>query len=193
MEVRNNVSFGANYISPAKIRIKNGKKWKDVELSFIKFNTSNKTDLETIRTVAKIWGRQNLSAGIQEEAEILGKGAQIYAVTAQRTGFEHAVAHSIMGLMSTDKIGKAKETVQIFKIGTAPQFAYEQNGRSRELKHIARGMIDAFRDFVKSKNKGDVVVSYADSEDIKFLNKVGLRPKNDLTELINNKQTIENK
>lgn len=187
MEVRNNVSFGARYIGPAKIKIKNGKNWKDVDLSFIKLNTASRKDAKALSDIATVWGEQNLSSGINEEVRILGRKAQVYAVTAQKSGFENVIPQSVLGLMSTDKIGKMNDAVEIFKIGTAPQFAYEQNGRSRDIKHIARGMVEAFRNFVNGRNKGEVIVNYAEPQELKFLNKVGLEPKKSLSDLAENR------
>lgn len=178
MQIQNNnyVNFEARYISAAKAAEKINNKWKNIDVSFIKFDTSKKADIEALETVRNLWSGKNLSSGIVEESRVLGRKAQVYAVTKQQGNFEDVEPSKILGLMTTDKISKGTP-VEIFKIGTDPKYAYEQNTRTRDMKHIARGMIDAFKKFVKGKSKSEVIVNYAEPQEYKFLQRVDLNPK----------------
>ena len=172
----NNIQFGAKLISPATIKVKAGKRWKDAQVNFIKFDTSKQRDVSALEGVEALWENKNLSSGITEEAHILGGKAQVYGITAQTSNFDVVDARKVLGLMSADKIEKGKPEVEIFKIGTKPQYAYAQNKRKRDVKHIAKSMYEAFKNLA-AKSKSEPVVSYADPEDLKFLAKVGIEPK----------------
>lgn len=174
----NNVQFGARYISPAKVQQKYGSKWKNLDVHFIKFETNKEEDRLALSNIRNLWNRKNLSAGIAEEADILGGHAQIYALTTQKDFSGRVEPNQVLGLLSTDKFQKGKDTVQIFKIGTAPEFAYAQKKRTRSIKHIATTLIDSFKAYARKNRTNNVVVNYADPEDMKFLSKVGLEPKN---------------
>lgn len=84
----NNVQFGAKYISPATIKVKAGKRWKDTQVSFIKFDTSKQRDISFLEGVEALWGGKNLSAGIVDEAHILGGKTNVYGVTTQTSDFD---------------------------------------------------------------------------------------------------------
>ena len=86
MEIQrtNNIQFGARYMGPAKVKSKVGTKWKDLEVSFIKFETVKQEDRKVLSNICRLWNRKNLSAGIAEEANILGSNAQIYALSKQK-------------------------------------------------------------------------------------------------------------
>ncbi len=180
MEIQrtNNIQFGARYMGPAKVKSKVGTKWKDLEVSFIKFETVKQEDRKVLNNICRLWNRKNLSAGIAEEANILGSNAQIYALSKQKDFSGSVDPNQILGLMSTDKIQRGKDTVQIYKIGTTPEYAYAQKRRSRDIKHIASSLVDSFRAIAKKHGNKEVVVNYADQEDLKFLSKVGLELKN---------------
>ena len=181
MEIQrtNNLQFGARFISPAKIKYKapNGK-WEKMDVSFIKFDTYKKSDVSLVENISQLWNNKNLSGAIAEEANILGPKSQIYALTSQLKDFEQINPRQVLGLMTTGKIKKG-EDVEIFKIGTNPLFAYEQNHRDRTFKHIAKSMIESFKNLVGLKSKGsETFVQYADSpQEIKFLSRVGLEPR----------------
>ena len=86
--------------------------------------------------------------------------------------------------MTTGKITKGEPTVEVFQIGTHPKFAYAQNKNKRELKHIAKALIETFSK--KARKSGvEPVVYVAEPGEEKFLSKVGLRTvKQDLIEII---------
>lgn len=172
----NSQNFGARFISPATIKIKNDKgKWVDDTVSFIKLNTGRKADVKAIEDVKYHWDGQNLSGGVAEEVKILGNKAEVFALTTQTDNFERVNPKDILGVMSTDKIYKAKGDVEIFKIGSDPAFAYEQNHRHRSIRHVAKSML---QEFVKLLNKNkdiDNVVVHSDFNDRKFLNRVGFK------------------
>ena len=180
MEIQksNNIQFGARYISPAKVQQKYGSKWKDLDVHFIKFETNKEEDRFALGNIRNLWNRRNLSAGIAEEAEILGRNAQIYAITTQKDFSGSIEPNQVLGLMSTDKLQRGKDTIQIFKIGSNPSYAYAQKKRNRDIKHIATSLIEAFKGYAKSKGTKNVIVNYADPDEMKFLAKVGLEPKN---------------
>ena len=120
MEIQrtNNLQFGARFISPAKIKYKapNGK-WEKMDVSFIKFDTYKKSDVSLVENISQLWNNKNLSGAIAEEANILGRKSQIYALTSQLKDFEQINPRQVLGLMTTGKIKKG-EDVEIFKIGT---------------------------------------------------------------------------
>lgn len=178
MQVQNNVHFGAKYISPATIGVKAGKYWKDVNVSFVKLDTASVSDRKVLEQTADLWQGKNLSAAIAEEAKIMRGKSDIYAVTTQMTQHENLMPIQILGLMSTGKLTKKQNITEVFKIGTHPNFAYEQKHRSREIKHIAKGMLEAFKNFAKEHTKAPVAVNYAEPHEMKFLQRVGLDIKN---------------
>lgn len=174
----NNIQFGMKFISPAKIKVKNGKYWKDLDVSFVKFETEKAADRKALRDVAKIWSNKNLSGAISEEAEILKDKSHIYALTLQKTDNGVILTDHILGLLTTDAIKKTGELIELFKIGTNPKFAYEQNRRTREVKHVAKNLINSFKEYAAKLSKTPVGVNYAEAEEVKFLQRTGVSIKN---------------
>lgn len=170
----NNVQFGAKYISPATIKVKAGKRWKDTQVSFIKFDTSKQRDISFLEGVESLWGGKNLSAGIVDEAHILGGKTNVYGVTTQTSDFDVVDARKVLGLISTDKIAKGESEVGVYRMGTTPKYAYAQNKRSRDVKHIATAMYEAVKNLATKKAKAPVVIHNATPEDVKFLSKLGV-------------------
>lgn len=183
--VDSNTQFGAKFISPAKVRYKAGKVWKDLDVSLIKFDTNKMEDRSKLDAVSRLWGGKNMSAAIAEEANILGGGSHVYGITLQKGNIEENVLPDhILGLMSTGAAQKYRKNIEMFKIGTNPKFAYEQNRRTRDIKHIARGMIEAFKSYIGGTPK--LTVSYAEPSEVKFLNKVGIEPQSsEIVQVIN--------
>lgn len=176
--------FGARYIAPVNVKGKYKNKWHDINVNLIKFETNLGQELSNIEAVKYIWGGKNLSASVAEEARKCGGLANVYALTRQQANFEKVIPSEILGIMTTGPIKKGEETVEIFKIGAHPRYAYEQNRRSRDVKHIASGMVEAFRQLAKESGVEPVVLCSEPREE-KFLRKVGLKPvKENLVELI---------
>ena len=165
MEIKgtNNLQFGAHLVKRVKI---NGKS----RYNFIKFNTGSKSDVKALANVKTLWGGKNLSAGIAEEAEILGKEAQIYGLTLQSDNFVKVDSSKILGLISTDKIIKGKET-EVFKIGTNPEYAYEQKRSKRTLKHIALTMLENIK---KLNGNSNIIANAVAPKEMRFCNKAGI-------------------
>lgn len=170
----NNVQFGAKYISPATIKVKTGKRWKDTHVSFIKFDTSKQKDVSFLEGVEALWGGKNLSSGFVDEAHILGGKTNIYGITTQTSDFDVVDARKVLGLISTGKIAKEEPEVGIYKIGTNPKYAYAQNKRSRDIKHIATAMYESVKKLASKKAKAPVVCKNVEPEDAKFLSKLGV-------------------
>ena len=160
-----NLQFGAGLVRRVNL---NGKK-----VNFVKFNTGSKNDVKALAEIKTLWGGKNLSAGIAEEAEILGKDAQIYGLTLQSNNFRNVDSSKVLGLISTDKITKGKET-EVFKIGTNPKYAYEQKRSKRSIKHIASTMLENIKNL---NGNSKLVVNNAEPQEMKFLNKVGIEPE----------------
>lgn len=176
IQQNNNVNFGARFINPATIKVKNGKgKWVNESVSFIKFDTSKKADVAALEALERLWGGKNLSGGVADEARILGGNAQIYALTNQVMDFETVRPKDILGIMSTDKTYRAKGDVEIYKIGSNPDFAYEQNRRHRSVKHVAKNMVQEFVKLLSKKDAVKNVVVHSDFTDRKFLDRVGFK------------------
>lgn len=170
---KNNVDFQARFISPAKIKIKDNEKWQDLPVSFVKFSPEKDADIDTIHNVEKLWNGRNLSGAISEEVDIMGRDTAVYGITAQRDGFENINAKSVLGLMTTDKLNKTKSgLVKIFKLGAKPEFAYEQNGRSRYMKHIGEAMVQEFSKLVLKFRKFQGVYTEPERNEIRFLEKL---------------------
>lgn len=53
--------------------------------------------------------------------------SNIYALTTQTDNFEKLDATKVLGIMSADKVNPKTKLAEIFKIGTNPKYAYEQN------------------------------------------------------------------
>lgn len=174
----NNVQFGARYVAPTSVKLKDAKKWKDVSVNFIKFETAKEDDRRTLDQVSRLWGGKNLSSAIADEANILGGNAHIYGVTTQESNFDHVDPSKVLGFVSTDKFTKKAGEIPIFKIGTNPKFAYEQNKRKRSIKHIATSMIEALKLTTYKKANTKIVTQYAEPQEVKFLNKTGVEIKN---------------
>ena len=86
--------------------MKDVKKWKDVSVNFIKFETAKEDDRRTLDQVSRLWGGKNLSSAIADEANILGGNAHIYGVTTQESNFDHVDPSQVLGFVSTDKFTK---------------------------------------------------------------------------------------
>lgn len=163
----NNLGFRASLIRSVKL---NGNKGKQYNASFIKFNTGSKNDVKALAQVRDLWQGRNMSAGIAEEADILGKDAQIYGLTLQSEGFRNVDSSKILGLVSTDRIAKDNGT-EIFKIGTNPKYAYAQKYSRRSIKHIAKTMLEN----IKKLNGGKALcVSGVNENEMKILDKLGI-------------------
>lgn len=174
-----NVQFGARYIAPTTIKLKDGKRWKNTSVNFIKFETQKVDDRKALDEISNLWGDKNLSGAFADEANILGGQSYIYGVTAQKAGVDHVDPRKVIGLVSTDKFNRKSKEISIFKISTKPQFAYEQNKRKRSIKHIATSMVEALKLATSKSANTKIVTQHAEPNDVKFLNKVGIEIKND--------------
>lgn len=172
----NNLHFEGKLIAPIVVKQKVNKKWKDMPVNFVKFNTGDKFDRLSINFLSYLWnGGKNLSGAIAEEVSILKGKSNIYALTTQTDNFEKLDATKVLGIMSADKVNPKTKLAEIFKIGTNPKYAYEQNKKHRDIKHIASAMIDSFTQMI-SKN-GKPFVSHVENGEEKFLEKVNLKPE----------------
>ena len=105
---------------------------------------------------------------------ILGGKTNVYGVTTQTSDFDVVDARKVLGLISTDKIAKGESEVGVYRMGTTPKYAYAQNKRSRDVKHIATAMYEAVKNLATKKAKAPVVIHNATPEDAKFLSKLGV-------------------
>lgn len=176
--------FGTRYIGPASVKAKIKHRWRDVDVNVIKFETNLGKELNCIEALKYLWSGKNLSASIAEEARICGGASNVYAITSQERKLDKIEPSKILGVMTTGKIKKGEPTVEVYKIGVNPKYAYEQNKKSRELKHIATALIDAFAK--KARKSGvEPIVSFAEPGEEKFLSKVGLKPQcSEIVEII---------
>jgi len=174
----NSVNFGAKFICPATIKVKSPKgRWQNAAASFIAFEPEKRQDMCILEGVSRLWGGRNTSARTVEEAEYLGGRAHVFALTSQTDNFAELNPHKILGLMTTDGIEKSEE-VELFRLGVNPQFAYKQNLKKRDIKHIGIAMIESLRKHIKSESNGaELFVRYADPDVMKFLNRVGIEPR----------------
>lgn len=181
MEVRSidNTQFGAKLVAPAKIRYKAGRLWKDLDVNLVKFETAKMSDRAKLDAVSRLWGGRNLSSSIAEEANILGGKSNVYGLTLQQTNLNDVMPDHILGLMTTGKVTKNSDKIEVFKIGTHPKYAYEQNHRSREIKHIATSMLETLKAYTGKKAAPKLYTHYATPEEMKFLNKVGVDVETD--------------
>lgn len=169
-------SFGAKYVSPAKIKAKVGKYWKNQDVNFVKVDTrNNAADVQTIRDVEKLWGGQNLSNEFTRVAELSKGNANIYALTTQTDNLEKLEADKILGMIDTSNI-KKKGVVDIYRVATNPKYAYEQNTRTRDKKHIAKELVESFKKMLGPKAKA--IAEFAEATDMKFLKRIGLDSRN---------------
>lgn len=132
----NNLHFGGKLIAPTVVKQKVNKKWKDMPVNFVKFHAGDKFDRLSINFLSYLWnGGKNLSGAIAEEVSILKGKSNIYALTTQTDNFEKLDATKVLGIMSADKVNPKTKLAEIFKIGTNPKYAYEQNKKHRDIKH----------------------------------------------------------
>lgn len=176
VQQNNNVNFGARFINPATIKIKNDKgRWVNETVSFIKFDTAKKSDITALEGLERLWGGKNLSGSVADEARILGGKAHIYAITSQSDNFESVRPKDILGVMTTDKAYRAKGDVEIFKIGSEPSIAYEQNHRQRPVRHVAKALVQEFVRLLNRNKDVDNVIAHSDFNDRRFLDRVGFK------------------
>lgn len=172
---QNNINFRAKLISPATIKYKNGIRWNDFNVRFIKFNTHNKADRETIKQVAGIWNNHNMSDTIAEEVDILGNKSEVYAITSQRKNFEKINPTNILSLMTTDKVNQTNSKVHIYRLGSKPEMSYAQNGNFRSIKYFAKSLLQSFVKFIEKNKNIDGIEVYPEPSDIKFLEKMNFK------------------
>lgn len=176
LNVGNNQAFGAKLISPAKVKTKIGKYWKNQDVNFVKVDTRNRAeDVKTLQEVEKLWGGQNLSNEFTRVAELSKGNANIYALTTQTDNLEKLEADKILGMIDTSKI-KKKGAVDIYRVATNPKYAYEQNTRTRDKKHIAKELVESFKKMLGPKAKA--IAEFAEAADMKFLKRIGLDSRN---------------
>ena len=176
LDCKNTQSFGAKYVSPAKIKTKVGKYWKDLDVNFVKVDTrKNAADVKALQEVDKLWEGQNLSGEFNRVAELSKGKANIYALTTQKCNLENLEADKVLGLIDTAAV-KQKGAVDVYRVATSPKYAYEQNTRTRDKKHIARGLVKSFKNLLGPKAKA--VAEFAEASDMPFLKKIGLESRN---------------
>ena len=111
LDCKNTQSFGAKYVSPAKIKTKVGKYWKDLDVNFVKVDTrKNAADVKALQEVDKLWEGQNLSGEFNRVAELSKGKANIYALTTQKCNLENLEADKVLGLIDTAAV---KQKVQL--------------------------------------------------------------------------------
>ena len=177
LQPTSNTQFGARFISSPSVmtKLENGK-WMQDKVNFVKLNTSSHSDLKTLKDVITLWGGQNLSKAISEEAHILGKESNVYALTTQVGHFKKLNPKDVLGLITTGDVKTKESSVEVFKVGTDPIFAYEQNRRSRNVKHIAKAM---FQEVIGMLHKNDNVKNvnvHIEAGDERFLSRLGFKP-----------------
>lgn len=168
----NKISFGAIPVSKTHIPVKKAAKWAAQEVSFVRFNPKLANDMDTLKGVKSLWKGENLSAAIAEEAEIVK--SPVYALVSQNENLKKILPENVLGLFTTDKIDKLTDTVEIYKLGVNPEFAYAQKRRSREIKHVASTMIREFVKFLDKKFNVKSVVIGSEDDSVRFYQRMGI-------------------
>ena len=168
----NKISFGAIPISRTHIPVKKSGRWVAQEVSFVRFNPKLTNDMDTLKDVKAIWKGNNLSASIAEEAEIVK--SPVYALVSQKENLKKILPENVLGLFTTDKIDKLTDTVEIYKLGVNPEFAYAQKRRSREVKHVGSTMIREFVEFIDKKFNVKSIVIGSEDDSVRFYQRMGI-------------------
>lgn len=143
-----NQNFGASLSSKVKIKHLQNGQWRNKSVSFVKFDTYKTKDRTAIKEVSELWGGDNFSASIAEEADILGKASHVYGITLQDKNFGNIDSQKVLGLLTTDKIDKTTEAVEVYRIGVIPEFSHSY--KNRKVKHIGTALVEGLR---KTLNK----------------------------------------
>lgn len=162
----NSVSFKAIPVNTAKIPVKNAGKWLKEEVTLVRFNPRLNSDMATLKGVQKRWHGQNMSASIEEEARIVK--SPVYGLVRQNSDFKNIDEKNVLGLFTTDKIDRTTDSVEIYRLGTNPEYAYAQKKRHRDMKHIGSTMIKKFVEFLDSKTNVQKVTIASEPESVKF-------------------------
>lgn len=176
LNTTNNTAFEGKYIFPTTIKTKVGKYWKNQDVNFVKVDTrKNAADVKTLEEVEQLWEGQNLSGEFNRVAELSKGKANIYVLTTQTNNLEKLEADKILGMIDVADIRK-KGAVDIYRIATNPKYAYAQNTRTRDKKHIAKELVNSVKKMLGPKAKA--VLEFAEATDMPFCKRIGLETRN---------------
>jgi len=152
MQILNNINqqqFGATKIGTVKIKHLQNGEWVDKTANLIKFN--QKRDVEVLRDIDDLWHGKNCSREIARDAAILKGRVNTFGITLQNNNFKTADPEKIIGIASTDEITLFTPDVVIFRQGTIPEFAHENN--DRKVKHIGQALVEGLKKYAYRKTE----------------------------------------
>ena len=173
------VSFKARRIATTNIKAKLQDKWKEIPVNLVRLHPkTNKGDRLALDSVTRLWNNKNLSGSIQEQAAICND--PVFALTTQKDNFKNINPKKILGMMTTNEFKKSPEdTVEIFRIGVNPEYAYAQNRNQRDIKHVGAAMVRKLVDLLNKKTNVQRVVAVAEEpSEARFLRKLNMKEKN---------------
>lgn len=154
-------NFGASLSSKVKIKHLQKGEWKDKSVSFVKFDTNKRKDRAVINEVSRLWNGDNFSASIAEEVNILGKDSQVYGITLQDKNFRDIDSQKVVGLLTTDRIDKTTDAVEVYRMGVIPEFSH--SNKKRNVKYIGTALLEGLKKALnKNSENAKINVSMTD-------------------------------
>ena len=140
------ISFGAKYINPINIVKLEEKVYKQAEVSFVKLNPYNASDVLALRQIAKYWENDKFAGNISVCADAIydGKsadGIKIFALTSQSDSFEKLNPDKILGVIETEDT--APFHIHINRFQTKPEFVY---GYKPEYKGVGTAILNSLKE-----------------------------------------------
>ena len=174
----NSVSFGARMLGTVNIKTKISNRWKDVPMSFVRLHPKyNQGDRLALSTITRLWEGKNLSGSILDQAVILDD--PVYAITSQTSDFKNLEPKKILGMITTNQTkNSTDDTLEIFRVGVTPKYAYSQNKNSRDVKHIGTALVKKLVEILHRKTDIKRVVAVAEEpSEVNFLQKLNMKEK----------------
>ncbi len=150
-KVQNNISFTAKFISPAVVKKSLGTgKYLPKEVSCVELSANNKRDVQALKEVHELWGKNDYSGAIYDEAVCINDfyedyRPRFYAITKQKDSFEYLKAADVLGIAElSPNFGLIKS---LDYLQTNPKFL---NKVLPAFKHVGTAMLNC----IENINKG---------------------------------------
>ena len=115
--------------------------------------------------------------GVHDQAVILDD--PVYAITSQTSDFKNLEPKKILGMITTNQTkNSTDDTLEIFRVGVTPKYAYSQNKNSRDVKHIGTALVKKLVEILHRKTDIKRVVAVAEEpSEVNFLQKLNMKEK----------------
>lgn len=177
MQIKNQISFKAQYVACAKIKNKEKCPHQLEKVDIIELTPSDDNDLETMYSVSKSW-RQNISSALYQ-AFISSKPylkEHYYALSLPQDTYYKSNSDNILGVCLISE--SDNDTINLDFLQTNPKYMYSNKG-SKKYKEIGTTLLNFLKEQYNFKKIR--VISLEDAKEFYIKNNfipLGNRPNN---------------